>query len=877
MSSTGLSFFRIPETLNPPGISDKIQFQINTRPGTGAGSGRSCRDNRENEEQSMLTMILKMTGVTVLYVLLTLGIRKWTDGKQMGWWKRLLIGLIFGGCSVLSTHVAIDYSQMLLNVRDLGPLIAGLFFDPFSGILAGLIGGIERYIAGTYWNIGSYTRIACSVSTCLAGFLAAVLRVWLFRRKKPSATFGFILGAVMEVFHMYVVLITHRADMTMAMYVVKVCSGPMIVFTGLGLAAVSVFLRMTAGEWQNPFCIRRREEVPVSHRFQFWLFIVTVSLLVSTLVFIYMIQTESAIQDGRNLNTSAVEDIRESYEADPEQMLEGRVQFHVGRHGSCDLIEDHRRILAGKHEKYFWTARDWKQVWESPEEMFFTSEKLFGSDKTLCYISRLDERITALVQLPASEMYADRDAQVLEIAFADILLFAAIYTLISQLVQLIVVDNLNRVNASLTKITGGDLDEVADVRNSLEFASLSDDINQTVHALKGYITAAEKRIEEELEFARTIQDSALPKNFSFPRDDFGIYAIMDPAREVGGDFYDFFLVDQDRIALVIADVSGKGIPAALFMMRAKTGIRDLVESGRDPADVLARANSMLCEGNEAEMFVTVWIGIVDMQTGRVKCANAGHEYPALKRAGGAYELIKDRHGLALAAMDGMTYKEYELQLNPGDRLFVYTDGVPEAINSSTEQYGTDRMIRALNASGSGTLQDALSAVQEDLAAFVGEEDQFDDITMLNFSYRESGKAVIGMDTLTVEAKTENLDQVLAFIGEKLEAADCSIKAQTQICVAAEEIYVNIASYAYAPETGNAVIRMTVADGTAEIEFRDRGTAFDPLAKADPDVTLAAEERPIGGLGIFMVKKSMDEVLYRREDGENILTIRKKLQ
>ena len=474
-------------------------------------------------------------------------------------------------------------------------------------------------------------------------------------------------------------------------------------------------------------------------------------------------------------------------------------------------------------------------------------------------------------------MYADRDAQVFEIAFADIILFAAIYTLISQLVQLIVVDNLNKVNTSLTKITGGDLNEVVDVRNSLEFASLSDDINQTVHALKGYITAAEKRIEEELEFARTIQDSALPKNFSFPRGDFDLYAIMHPAREVGGDFYDFFLVDQNRIALVIADVSGKGIPAALFMMRAKTGIRDLVESGRNPAEVLARANSMLCEGNDAEMFVTVWIGVVDLETGVMKCANAGHEYPALKRAGGSYELIRDKHGLALAAMDGMKYKEYELQLNPGDRLFVYTDGVPEAINSSMEQYGTDRMIRALNASGDGTLKDALSAVQEDLAAFVGGEDQFDDITMLNFSYKESGKAVIGMDTLTVEAKTENLDQVLAFIEEKLEAADCSVKAQTQICVAAEEIYVNIASYAYVPETGNAVIRMTVADGTAEIEFRDKGIPFDPLAKEDPDVTLAAEERGIGGLGIYMVKKSMDEVLYRREDGENILTIRKKIQ
>ena len=195
----------------------------------------------------MLTMILKMSGITALYILLTVVIWKWMNGRRMRGWHRLLIGLVYGGCSVLSTHFAVDYSHMLLNVRDLGPLTAGLFFDPLSGILAGLIGGIERYIAGTFWGIGSYTRIACSVSTCLAGFLAAALRVWLFRHKKPSAVFGFILGAVMEVFHMYVVLITHREDMSMALYVVKICAGPMILFTGLGMAADSTALRILTG------------------------------------------------------------------------------------------------------------------------------------------------------------------------------------------------------------------------------------------------------------------------------------------------------------------------------------------------------------------------------------------------------------------------------------------------------------------------------------------------------------------------------------------------------------------------------------------------------------------------------------------------------
>lgn len=823
----------------------------------------------------MLTMTLKMSGITLLYVLLTVLIWLWISRRQMRGWHRLLIGLIYGGCAVLSTHFGIDFRHMMLNVRDLGPLMSGLFFDPASGIIAGLIGGIERYIAGTYWDVGSYTRIACSVSTCLAGFLAAALRVWLFKHKKPSAVFGFILGAVMEVFHMYVVLITHREDMTMAIYVVSICAVPMILFTGLGMAGGSAVLQLLTGEWKNPLRAVSREEKPVSRRFQFWLFIVTTLLLIANLFFSYALQTNAAEQDARNTLTNAVTDIRDAYSEDRAGLKEDHLTFHVGQDGAYDLIKNETIVITGTHVSAVMTETNKRQIREAPENEFFTAT-LFGTE-SFCRKEKLDEDVSVLVQLPTAEIYAGRNAQMYETALADILLFAAVYTLISQLVQLIVVNNLSMVNESLAKITGGDLNEVVNVRSSSEFASLSDDINQTVDTLKGYITAAEKRIEQELELARTIQDSALPKNFLFPRKDFEVYATMHPAREVGGDFYDFFFVDLNRIALVIADVSGKGIPAALFMMRAKTAIRTLAESGQGPAEVLERANSMLCDGNDAEMFVTAWLGVIDLKTGQMKCANAGHEYPAVMRAGGGYELIRDRHGLALAAMDGMKYKEYEIQLNPGDRIFVYTDGVPEAINSGTEQYGTERMLRALNRAAKATLKGGLSSVLEDLAAFVGKEDQFDDITMLSFTYIGPEKAVSNVKTLGLEAKVQNLEQVLGFIRQNLEEAGAAPRPLNQILIAAEEIFVNISSYAYGKGTGTAEIRMTAENGSAEIEFRDSGSPFDPLAKADPDVTLPAEERQIGGLGIFMVKKSMDDVLYRYEDGKNILTIRKKLQ
>ena len=800
----------------------------------------------------MIAMILKMSAVTAGYVLLTMLLWMRTKGKPLNLPGKLTFGILYGLGAILSTHFGVDYSHMMLNVRDMGPLSAGLFFDPMAGILAGLIGGIERYIAGTYWGIGAYTRIACSVSTCLAGFVAALMNIFIFRRKKPSAIYAFFMGAVMEVFHMYVVFITHRNDMSMAFYVVKTCSPPMIVFTGLGMAVSSSMLRVLAGEWKNPFRKIRQEDVPVAQRFQAWLFAVTFLVLLMNFLFSFAVQTQSALQSARNTLTAVSGDIRETYvrlrenegnisalagetarmeataiaesvshsggidaadEAFLEQMRsiynvisvtavngegeavaaagtspvyadllsevltggieslsvsptagsvaagtrcgEGMIQvvvdrdalgaainlsglnealsyFHVGSEGTFDIVRDSGVITFGDHRGSSLTTDDLRLLKAQNAETCFMAKLMRVN--SMCHVERLDEGLTLLTQLPVKEIYADRDAQAYETALADIMLFAVIYVLISMLVQAIVVNNLSLINASLDRITSGNLDEVVSVRNSSEFASLSDDINQTVTVLKGYIEAAEKRIEQELEFARTIQDSALPKNFTFPRDDFELFATMEPAKEVGGDFYDFFFVGQNQLALVIADVSGKGIPAALFMMRAKTAIRGLAESGQSPAEILYRANNTLCEGNDAEMFVTVWLGIVDLTTGLMKCANAGHEYPVMMRAGGDYEYVRDRHGLALAGMEDMRYREYELQFNPGDRLFVYTDGIPEAIDENVEQYGPDRLLDKLNGDRTAAMKAVLPAIRRDIADFAGNAEQFDDITMLGFVY-----------------------------------------------------------------------------------------------------------------------------------------------
>ena len=245
------------------------------------------------------------------------------------------------------------------------------------------------------------------------------------------------------------------------------------------------------------------------------------------------------------------------------------------------------------------------------------------------------------------------------------------------------------------------------------------------------------RIETELTMASSIQAHMLPNIYpAFPeRSEFDIYAAMDPAREVGGDFYDFFLVDDDHLCLLIADVSGKGIPAALFMMASRIILASNAKLGKSPAEILKSTNDTICPNNPEEMFVTVWLGILELSTGRLTAANAGHEYPVLKRSDGGFELIKDKHGFVIGGMEGMKYKEYELQLEAGSKLFLYTDGVPEATNAEKQLFGTERMLAALNEDVSAPPEELLKNVRRAVDAFVKDAEQFDDLTMLGLEYR----------------------------------------------------------------------------------------------------------------------------------------------
>jgi len=288
-------------------------------------------------------------------------------------------------------------------------------------------------------------------------------------------------------------------------------------------------------------------------------------------------------------------------------------------------------------------------------------------------------------------------------------------------------DHFSRLNIK----TGDEIENL-----SLIMADMERDLAIYEENLKK-ITVEKERINTELSLATRIQGDMLPNQFpAFPdRKEFDIYASMDPAKEVGGDFYDFFLIDDDHLCLIMADVSGKGIPAALFMMASKIILANNAMAGNSPGMVLEKTNNAICSNNREEMFVTVWIGIVDLNTGKLTAANAGHEYPVIKDHDGQFTVYKDKHGFVIGGMDGMKYKEYEIQMEPGSKIFLYTDGVPEATDINGNMFGVDRMLEALNEDSEHDAADLMLNVRRKVDEFVQNAEQFDDLTMLCMEYK----------------------------------------------------------------------------------------------------------------------------------------------
>ena len=926
-------------------------------------------------------------------------IDKHTSAKKLPYMvKQVIIGILFGGVSAFASSYGVQWLGTVVNVRDAAPLSAGLIFGAPAGIISGLIGGLYRWFS-VYWGGGMYTRLACSIATILAGFMAAGLRKLMFDNKKPTWGYGICIAVVCEVIHMILIFLTNMDNSSQAFEFVKGATAPMMlgnsVAVGLSIILVSIF--------SHEYFFSKKASEGIAHTFQRRLLSCIVIAYLVTSTFTLILQNGMAQIETQEVFTVAINDVesdvkgksdrqlleiaekvKQEYENDPtislialaekydikeinvvstdgmitnsteadvinnydmnskaqskefvdtlkvqdsfvqeysprgkdgsvwrkyaavglldggfiqvgydaEQFHEMLNEFvidvtknrHVGTDGFIAVLDEELRMVidnnyAGMHVSSIGII--------PPEEMEHgrTATTLYSADivdgvtdlsAEYMYVFKFVEGYCVIAAMPVAEAMFIRDASMLTSIFMQVLIFATLFVFIYILIKRVIINNLKKINDTLARITKGDLNVTVDVRSNEEFASLSDDINSTVTTLKRYIADAAARIDKELEYAKQIQLSALPTNF--PEGvDYSIYAQMIAAKEVGGDFYDFYKLSDTTVAFLAADVSGKGIPAAMFMMTAKTIIKDLAERGLAVNEIFTQANEKLCENNESGMFVTAWMGILDITTGQVKFANAGHNPPLLKRANGTFEYLKTRAGFVLAGMEGVRYRIGELTMYPGDRLFLYTDGVPEATNTENKLYGEQRLLDFMNRNCTAEATALLPALKANIDEFVGEAPQFDDITMLMFDYKPKEGGAYMTDQI-FPARTEALPDILGFVEETLEGYGFPMKIQMALCVAIEEVFVNIARYAYGGGEGHVKlgIGFDASEGAVTFRMTDKGIPFDPLKKPDPDITLSAEDREIGGLGIFITKKTMDCVTYAYENGENILTMIKKI-
>lgn len=360
-----------------------------------------------------------------------------------------------------------------------------------------------------------------------------------------------------------------------------------------------------------------------------------------------------------------------------------------------------------------------------------------------------------LADITTENIWAGMNEYVLQITIVLVAMIAILIILILNNTKKTLVDPLNQIAAAAEAYAE---DKRNGVHETEHFAKLNirtgdeiENLNLTMADMEKEmadyianiqtITAEKERIGTELSVATRIQAAMLPHIFpAFPdRPEFDVYAVMDPAKEVGGDFYDYFLIDNDHLCLVMADVSGKGVPAALFMMASKIILANYAKMGKSPSEILTIANEAICANNKEEMFVTVWIGIFEISTGKLIASNAGHEYPILKQ-GDEFGIYKDRHGMVIGYESGMKYTNYEITLKPGDKIFLYTDGVPEATDHDEKLFGMDRLVSALNKAPDGNPEAVIKNVRESVDEFVNEAEQFDDLTMLCFEYRSPSRS-----------------------------------------------------------------------------------------------------------------------------------------
>ncbi|UVT20654.1 MAG: SpoIIE family protein phosphatase [Nitrospira sp.] len=429
---------------------------------------------------------------------------------------------------------------------------------------------------------------------------------------------------------------------------------------------------------------------------------------------------------------------------------------------------------------------------------------------------------------------------------------------------------------------GGTVAVTTDITALKNAEQAAEDAKARLAGSLALVKAAKARMQEELNVGRDIQRSMLPRVFpAFPdRKELELYAVLEPAMEVGGDLYDFFMVDDRRLCFVVGDVSGNGVPAALFMAMTKIMVKTRAASDPSPASIVTHVNDALSQDNDSCMFVTLYLGILNLRDGTLVTTNAGHNQPLLKRRSGRFEWLTAQDGPLVGPMPGIAYKESTMRLGPGDELFLYTDGVTEADNRKRELFGNDRLKMVLDQSGNVSVVDRLGAVMNAVKTFSGNAPQTDDITMLGLRYH----GVVPSE-LPAEAFRQTMTNQLTAIPDLQMAFEQYITQWERarplmptINMALDDLLNNVVQYAFPNDPGEHPIQVEgeVRDGYVVLTITDDGIPFNPLTVAPPDLSLLLHEREIGGLGIHLVRSMFDVVTYHRAIGHNVLTVKKKL-
>ena len=470
---------------------------------------------------------------------------------------------------------------------------------------------------------------------------------------------------------------------------------------------------------------------PIKKTFRKWLLLFMALTCFIMLVFLYYLFTNQDRENAEIILLDKSDDI--SYLIEEPDIDLSKLKLSIGSSGYAVIAEDDEIIATGlgalEVRRLSDLVRDYDRI--SPD----TVRDMIVNGVPGRGIVRNVSDYTILFFVPDSEIYIERD-RTLGVLFGGLIcLFVLLFELISVLVQRKVVQKIQEVNGSLSEIRAGNLDEKVTVAGNTEFEELSLGINMTVDALKGTMREIAEKNRAEMEFAREVQYAALPSGSLTGRGEFGctVLGYMRPAREVGGDFYDYFLIGEEKLGFLIADVSGKGVPAALFMMRAKTLINNYVLEGKSPAEALRLANVQLCANNDKGMFVTVWLGILELKTGKLEFANAAHNPPLLRKAEGAFTFMDHktyRRGLVLAGLEETRYSNNVISLERGDMMFLYTDGVTEAANAKMELYGEQRALECLEANYMLEPAEMIREVCADIDKFAAGMEQYDDITIV---------------------------------------------------------------------------------------------------------------------------------------------------